>query len=169
MLTRSYLLLAVHRRRNGSTRERILEIVTARPGIPLTRLKARLDVSWGTLFYHLGILREKGLLRSVRAGRRRLVFPAHLFPSEKAFVAAAFLEGETARRIATAIRDHPDARIDELAALTGKSRRVVYYHVRQLLDAGIALRSSRTRHFGLRIDPRAVQIMDAFALRQDRD
>lgn len=168
LLTRAYLLLAVQRRRNGSTRERILDIAARRPGIPLTRLKNRLDVSWGTLFYHIGILRDKGLVRTVRAGRRRLLFPAGVLSGETALVAVAFLEGETARRVACAIRERPDARIEELAALTGKSRRVVYYHVKQLLDAGLAIRSSRTRHFGLRIDPRVADVVDAIAERKER-
>ena len=164
----SGLLVATLAKRRGGeepgspTREIALRIVAGEPGIPLTRLRARLGVSWGTLFYHLQILVARGRIRILRQGRRRLAFTSQPVVSEASIVAAGVLEGRTALRIARAIRAHPDARIHELAAATGETQRVVYYHVRRFLQAGVVTRSSPTRHFGLQLAPGVAELLGRF-------
>ena len=48
------------------------------------------------------------------------------------------------------MRVHPEASIAEIAAATSLSKRVVYYHVKSLLDAKLLSSSTPERFLGLR-------------------
>lgn len=140
-------------------RQQIVRIVHEQPGIPLGVLLQRVPVGWGTLYHHIHKLSSAGLIQARTAGRRRLLYP----PGEDPLAAAgdSIIRGATARRIAKAILDAPDSSIPQLAERLGESHRVVYYHVKRLLEAGLVTSTSRTRHKDLVASPRLAKLLSA--------
>lgn len=138
-------------------RLRILQIVYERPGISVTELAGCLAMSWGQLSYHLARLERAELLHTVKAGRHRLVFPERE-PLETPEDRALVLE-RTARALALLIVDNPQLTVTDLVRLSGETPRVVYYHVKRLLDAGLVTSSSGTHHRGLVASARLAHLL----------
>lgn len=138
-------------------RMRILQIVHERPGISVTDLSHRLQMTWGQLNYHLGRLEQVGLLHTVKAGRHRMVFPDR--QSDEAPEDRALLLERTARALALLILENPRVSVTDLVRMSNESPRVVYYHVKKLLDAGLVTSSSGVHHRGLSATPRLAQIL----------
>ena len=138
-------------------RLRILQIVYERPGVSVTELAQRLEMTWGQLNYHLTRLASAGLLHTVKAGRHRLVFPEKE-PAETPEDRALLLE-RTARALALLIVDNPQVTVTDLVRLSGETPRVVYYHVKRLLDAGLVTSSSGIHHRGLAASARLVHLL----------
>ena len=139
-------------------RRRILDLVEARPGSPVTDLARRLSIHPVTLHYHLRRLEESDLVRSQLAGRRRVVFPVSAYVDENAEDRALLLE-PTARRIALAILHRPNITITDLVEELHETPRVVYYHVKRLRDAGLVVGASATHYRGLEAAPRLALLL----------
>ena len=138
-------------------RLRILQIVYDRPGISVTELAHRLSMTWGQLNYHLTRLGQAGLVHTVKAGRHRLAFPekeSAETPEDRAIV----LE-RTARALALLIVGNPHLATTDLVRMSGETPRVVYYHVKKLLDAGLVTSDSSSHHRGLVASPRLVHLL----------
>lgn len=140
-------------------RQQIMALVTAQPGVPLGELMGRLDMGWGTIYHHVRIMTRAGLLRTETVGRRRLVFPCR-WSREADAVPYGLLKGRSARRIARSIIARPDQSVLDVCESTGESPRVVYYHVRRLIEAELLVSSSPTRRMGLRGTPKLEEILD---------
>lgn len=61
-------------------RKMLIRVVEDRPGIEIRALPARLGVARSTVLYHLRMLEKHGLLRVLRDGHKRFVFPAASTP-----------------------------------------------------------------------------------------
>lgn len=138
----------------------LLRLIEARPGIPLTEAKGLLTLGWGTAYHHVRALERAGLIQIVTAGRRRLLVPSKSHDDEQTILAKGLLRGATARRVALFVVDHPDARIADVAAGLGESPRVVYYHAKQLHEAGLLATRLPTSHFDLHATPLLQQLAD---------
>lgn len=137
----------------ASVRERIVDLVARRPGLPVAQLREQLGIGWGTIYHHLVKLGEEGALHTVVVGRRRLLFAASFEEDLHVVKARAHLRGRTAARIAQAIAEHGPVSVTVLAERLGESPRTLYYHVGHLLDHGLVTSSPRMRYFGLRAAP----------------
>lgn len=142
-------------------RLRVIQIVYDRPGVSVTELAGSVEMTWGQLNYHLTRLADAGLLHTVKAGRHRLVFPDK-DPGETPEDRAIVLE-KTARALALLIVDNPHVRATDLVRLSGESPRVVYYHVKRLLESGLVSSSSGIHHRGLVASPRLVHLLGTVA------
>lgn len=144
----------------GSTqRRRLLALVTENPGLPVGAILEQIQMGWGTLYYHLSKLSKEGQIQVVRIGRRRLVYPTSGGKVAEFAPGDAILRGQTSRRIAVAIHDHPGCSIQDIVDEVHESVRVVYYHVRRLIEVGLVTSSSDTRHRDLRATPRLCTIL----------
>ncbi|HVM44621.1 MAG TPA: hypothetical protein VM582_01700 [Candidatus Thermoplasmatota archaeon] len=137
----------------SGVRHRIVEVVEARPGIPLAELLKEVPIGWGTLYHHIVKLTEGGQLRAVSAGRRRLLFPCHVAADPARERARALLRGDTVATIARAVARRAPTSVRDLVVELEESPRVVYYHVRKLVSAGLVQSTSITRYYGLRPSP----------------
>lgn len=131
----------------------MLAAVEREPGISLTELCRRADIGWGTLYHHVAGLREAGQLRTHVVGRRHVVYPTQDAPAEGDAAAEAMLRGETAGALARALSTGAAFDIVALAGAVDRSPRVVYYHVRRMMEAGLVRSSSRLRYRGLHATP----------------
>lgn len=129
-------------------RQEILRIVEEKPGICMGELMERLSIGWGATYHHIHKLSRAGLLEIRSGGRRRLLFLAGKSDEAEA-LGRSLLRGATARRVAYAIINHPHASVGDLIEPVGASPRVVYYHLKRLIDAGLIRSSSPTRLFDL--------------------
>ena len=130
-------------------RQQIVDMVKARPGVSVGDIMDELQVGWGTLYHHLTKLSRNRMIQTSVVGRRRLVYPVTPDMDPTVDRHMAMLRGKTARRVAEAVLAQPNINIQDLTVLLDESPRVVYYHVKRLLDAGLLVSDSKTRHTGL--------------------
>ena len=122
----------------------MLQIVRASPGLPLSALRERAKIGWGSTYHRVDLLRSLGLVRMEKDGRRQRLFPTAADPGALlAAAAGATLSGPrhgTARRIAAAILAQPGIGGERLARGLDIPRRSVYYNLRRLVAAGLVER-----------------------------
>lgn len=151
MRTLTCLLLALAPTRGTYAEDgarRILQLVHEHPGLPVGEIQKRLQLSSGTVYYHLERLEAAGEIETRTAGRRRLVFPATTTPRDAQ--AQGILRGATSRHIAQHILQNPGVSTADLLAHTGETPRALYYHLKQLREARLITSTSPTRYRDLR-------------------
>lgn len=152
---------SIHEHGGRTTRERIHDLVAQRPGLPVGEITRRLALSPGTMYYHLFRLVRDGDIATQVIGRRRLVFPSKVGRADPIpLEALALVRGQTMRRVARAIVDAPGASVGELADRSGDSPRSVYYHIKQLRDAGLVTTSTARRYRGIAPTSALTRAMD---------
>lgn len=142
------------------TSKSILFAARASPGIPVGELVKRLNLGSGTIHYHLERLAEQKLIRTVVAGRRRLVFPVDRDGEARDARALSLVRGRTSRVVAEAILARPGCSILDVVEGTGESARAVYYHVKLLKQAGLVLSASSKRYRALQAAPHLASILE---------
>lgn len=150
--------------RQRSTRERVLRLVQAFPGIPLTTLASRTGVCSSTVAYHLRVLETAGFARTRVVGRRRLAYPSSAAKNENN-PKFAFLRHPTARTVAQALAESPGAEIPVLLEMTRASPRALYHHLKRLREFGLVQTESRRSYRGLR----PTESLKTFLSRLDRE
>lgn len=151
------------------TSHRILAVVREHPGLPVGEIVRRVELGSGTVYYHLNRLARQKLIRRVAAGRRRLVFALDDDSEAREAKALSLVRGRTARVIAETILQRPTSSILDLVAATGESQRAVYYHVRQLKEAGLILTASAKRYRNVKAAPQLASILARSDGREDAD
>lgn len=136
----------------SAVRKRFLALVQERPGITVSVLRGELQVGSGTMTYWIRKLRADGLIQCHRHGRRLLLYPAG-GPSKDP-TSDALLRGATVHGIAALVHKNPGIDLQRLVALSGHGTRSVYYHVQNLLKAGLVTSASATRLRELRATPK---------------
>lgn len=113
-------------------KERLADLVARYPGVAMTDARKVLNVAWGTLEYHVRGLEGRIEKHSVHG--RCLLYPVgHPTVAEE----HALLRGESVRRVAEDVLAHPGTDIDCVIRRLGLSERVVYYHVKRLVEAAL--------------------------------
>ena len=121
---------------NSPVRRRIVESVERHPGLTASALARKAGIGVVSLLYHLQILEHAGLVRTVRVGRRRLVFTKAAIMREDP-AAWALLADATARRIAVAVARNPRCGVQDLVDQLGLTPRVVYHQLKKLRAVGL--------------------------------
>lgn len=128
------------------TRQRIMSLVEREPALSLGQLKVRTDLGWGALYHHLRRLEEGGLLRFVRAGKRRLVVSARGDTPDAVLRAMAELHGRRAAQVARLVAEGRARDSEAVARELGISARAARYHLARLSRAGLVVPGAPTRH-----------------------
>ena len=135
------------------TRQRLLALVAAQPGINKSRLCAGLGVAWGTVAYHVHILATSGLIDVEAVGREVNLFPRGLSESQRRLLKA--LREPTALQVVEALGLVRETGLQDLSAQLGVSRKVVRRHLAQLLQAGLVQdKGTRRARYALVAAPR---------------
>lgn len=130
-----------------SSRERIIELARTAPGLHVSEIIKRTQLAAGTVGYHLLRLEAEGVIRTLVAGRRRLVFlasDARTFDTDAD--AMSLLRGKTALAVAEALSQTAPTSMLRLVTRLHESPRAVYYHVKRLREAGLVISTSPTRY-----------------------
>ncbi len=128
----------------SESRRRLVDEVSAHPGITFSELRSSLGLANGVLSYHLGVLERENALRSLRlAGRRRYVATGATVPGLDDLLPLR------QRAIVRALARSPGLSQSGLARRLDLGRQTVSKGVRRLVEQGILARDphgSRDRY-----------------------
>ncbi|MCA1812331.1 MAG: helix-turn-helix domain-containing protein [Halobacteriales archaeon] len=116
------------------TRRRVFEHVRAHPGTHLRELQRQLDMSLGTLEYHLRVLEKQGLLSTQEDTRYlRYYATAQLGPREKEVI--ALLRQEVPRRVCATLLIEPGLNHKQLLGHFQLAASTLSFHLKKLQAA----------------------------------
>jgi DNA-binding transcriptional ArsR family regulator len=116
---------------NHEIRGLIRGYIIANPGDHYSSIKRNLDLNNGTLAYHLRVLEQNGLIKSLYDGVFKRYYPANVNISK---VKKNVSKQE---EIFNIILENPGISMEQIGRLIGVSRQVVNYHVKNLIRSGL--------------------------------
>lgn len=135
ILASFYTRIKPSRALESPERAQLYAYVTAQPGEHLRDLQRAMKWGWGTLHYHLAVLRKSDLIVIERAGKHVLAYPRTR--SGEAAEHRLSLRGQAAN-IYAALSDSSTTR-SELARRLGLSRQLVAHHLSLLEREGLVV------------------------------
>jgi len=115
-------------------RGRIYGIVESNPGVHYTLIKKKTGVGNGTLTYHLSTLEREGFIRSEWDGLYKRFYPAQMPRTNNGEVLEL---SRVQAELLELVRLSPGSSQKELCEKTGLSKRVISYHIAQMVDARV--------------------------------
>lgn len=112
-------------------RGQIYGYLVVHPGDNYTTIKKNLDLTNGTLTYHLDVLEREGFIKSQLRGTRRFYYPKEAKMPDNGTGFPAIKDD-----IITRVEETPGITVRDLAALIGVSRQLTNYHLRALIQEG---------------------------------
>lgn len=138
-----------------TSRERILALIEAQPGLHLREIPRHLRLSLRAIRYHLERMGEEELVIPHRTGRFERWFPAGVYSrDERALISALRVSGQRAI-VSRLLRDGP-MRFGSLQKEIALSSATLVRHLDRLMDAGLVLVGA-DRRYRLR-DPDATRM-----------
>lgn len=116
--------------------ERILQHIQQNPGSHLREIKRVLDMSMGTIQYHLGVLEKQGKIISERQSLHRCYFPIGIFEENQKNI-LKILNQDTLREILLYIIERKDPTQTDIVNSIKISHASVNWHTQRLLSLGI--------------------------------
>ena len=118
-------------------RRRLWDLIRRRPGIHASEICRESGEAWGTVQYHLSLLRDNQLVTSVEAGRERLFFPGEVDPLRVRMV--SLLHQGRREEIARFIVENPGLRQVDVCDAVSVSRKTFRSSIDPLLEAGLVV------------------------------
>lgn len=143
----------------SSLRRQIVDIIREEPGIAIGGLLEKLPVGWGTVYHHLSKLERGGVVRCVTSGRRRLLYLVEQGAAGQDPHQRSLLGGHTTRTIASIVAEGQGMSIEAIVEQSHETPRVVYYHLKRLIEAGLVQSESATRYRGLMASDRLRELL----------
>ncbi len=125
----------------STTRSRVRQHVRETPGVHFNQIKRDLDLATGQVQYHLQRLLDGDELAVERVGGRAHYFDLAFDPWERRTL--AYLRRETARELILRLHAEGPTEPGTLAAELGIARSTTAWHVSNLVDADILVKSDR--------------------------
>jgi len=125
---------------NQSTRMSIYSFVENNPGLHFRALSKALNLPFGVLQYHLGLLVSKGLLSTYQDGRYKRYFKSKSF-SEAAMKVISLLRNGTSGKIVAVLFAKPQTKHKDLAARLSISSQALSWQMRRLEKMGVVSKS----------------------------
>lgn len=114
------------------TVDKVLCFIQDNPGCHLRRIKREIDISMGTVQYHLHKLEKMGRVTSSRRGLYKYYFPAGLFEENEKEILEV-LTHETARKILMFIIEQKSPTQTDIVNSVRISARSISWHVGRLI------------------------------------
>jgi predicted transcriptional regulator len=139
---------------------RVVQFIQENPGCHLRLIKRELEVSIGTVQYHLAKLEKMGKITANRYGLYKYYFPMGVF-EEKQKDLLQVLSQETPREILMVIVEQKNPTQKDIVNRIGISSPAVNWHIRHLLDLKIIgeIREGKYKRYQLRSNPRYVMAL----------
>lgn len=134
-LARLYTRIKSSRVLDNPERAELYSYVTKHPGQHLRELQRAMGWGWGSLHYHLGVLRKANVIDTKRAGKHTLVYP-HVHHGDTT-EHRLMLRGQAANVYAALAE--VGATQSELAARLGLSRQLIAHHLVLLERDGLLI------------------------------
>lgn len=117
---------------SDDTVDKVLYFIQDNPGCHLRRIKREIDISMGTVQYHLHKLEKMGRVTSTRRGLYKYYFPAGLFRENEKEILEV-LTHETARKILMFIIEQKSPTQTDIVNSVRISARSISWHVGRLI------------------------------------
>jgi len=117
---------------SDDTVDKVLCFIQDNPGCHLRRIKREIDISMGTVQYHLHKLEKMGRVTSTRRGLYKYYFPAGLFRENEKEILEV-LTHETARKILMFIIEQKSPTQTDIVNSVRISARSISWHVGRLI------------------------------------
>lgn len=117
---------------SDDTVDKVLCFIQDNPGCHLRRIKREIDISMGTVQYHLHKLEKMGRVTSTRRGLYKYYFPAGLFEENEKEILEV-LTHETARKILMFIIEQKSPTQTDIVNSVRISARSISWHVGRLI------------------------------------
>lgn len=127
----NYSRIHGHETLNNITRRRIMNYIEANPGIHFRAMQRDLGIGSGTLTHHLHKLEAEEFVKSESDGQMRHYYPAGMK------VQPTIHLNLTQQKILYTIKANPGITPSEIAHKTGLTKKVAYYNVSVLANAGL--------------------------------
>ncbi len=133
--------------------DRVLQHIQQNPGCHLRQIKRDLDMSMGTVQYHLNLLEKMGRVASERHSLHRFYFPIDIFESNERNV-LKILNQDTAREILMLILERKSPTQTDIVDSVKISAASVNWHIRRLIDLGLIseLREGKYKRYQMVVD-----------------
>ena len=141
---------------SNSNTIRVLQYIQENPGCHLRKIKRELDMSMGTIQYHLILLEKQGKVSSERQNLHKYYFPIGLFEQNEKDI-LKILNQETAREILLVILEQKPTQTD-IANIIKISGASVNWHIKRLVDLGLILeqKDGKFKRYTLGIDSKHI-------------
>lgn len=134
------------------TANMILETIKQNPGWHLRKIKQYLNISMGTVQYHLDRLEKSGKITSTRNGLYKHYFPSGMFKENEQQI-IKFLTQETTREIIMLIMEDQNLSQTDLVSKIQISSASISWHIKRLMDARILQESKDGKFKRYRLHP----------------
>ena len=120
----------------NEVRRRIFNEILQSPGIHCRELQRRLGVANGTVAWHIGVLKESTMIKSIKGDYYTALYPSIEFQKGPL---DAFIPSTTRRKILECIRGIRGITQKEISEKTGMNQSTVLHHLRKLIHADFIL------------------------------
>ena len=144
-----------------TTRQSILDYITAHPGVHLRQICRDLGLGMGNVQYHIDRLERDRRISSMRRGLYRFFYPATLFGDRQREVLSV-LSLDTPRALLLNIIEKPESSQEELATAIEVSQPTVSWHLKRLVNLGILQREQTGRRVTYRVAGQGIGEIGAF-------
>lgn len=147
-------------RRFSVRAEQLREIVRQASALRLVEAKRRLGSGWSATYRAIAELEQASVVKTDRRGKVVLILSSEEGAQEVDASArrSATLRSGKARAIFDYVRSAPGAGIQEIIRALEMQPRIVYYHVRHQVDAGVLVSSRAGRYSSLRVMEQGVSV-----------
>ncbi len=120
----------------NQNRNEIIDYILENPGIHFNKLQEEVEISGGTLAWHLDVLETFKVIRKMRVGQYLTYFP-YLEKNPISKLNLKLRKSKTTLQILQLINDNPGIYQSKIARRLDISHKTVKYHLDKLMDAGI--------------------------------
>ena len=140
--------------------DKILCFIQDNPGCHLRRIKREMDISMGTVQYHLHKLEKIGRVTSTRRGLYKYYFPAGLFRENEKEILEV-LTHETARKILMFIIEQKNPTQTDIVNSVRISARSISWHVGRLIALKMIreIKDGKYKRYQLQDDAKVILIL----------
>lgn len=121
-------------RQTSNLRSRIHKYINGHPGIHLRELRRCIGCAMGTLQYHLSLLEDEGIIKSIRVGNTRHFFPDGFSSKNQILRLTALARNPIIHSIVNECTSTNPVTRAELSRLLGIDVSIVSYYVSHLLN-----------------------------------
>lgn len=134
-------------------RKKIFSFIKANPGTCIREIASYMDISRGTLRYHLAFLEEKNLVETFTDQGKNRYFQNNSTYDENEKVVLSILQNEIPRKIVFKILYEECKTNGDLAREIGISKNKIRWHMKQLNELGLVEKNKVGRSTIYSIDP----------------
>jgi predicted transcriptional regulator len=148
----AYLLIVKNELEEGNV-IRVLHFIQENPGCHLRLIKRELEISIGTVQYHLAKLEKIGKITANKYGLYKYYFPVGMFEKNQKDLLQV-LSQETTREILMVVIEQKNPTQKDIVRRIGISSAAVNWHIRRLINLNIIneTREGKYKRYQLAVD-----------------